>query len=163
MKLLGFAHRISVIRGRDNDLQYVFEKKHTMIILFTLHFNFLMCTCAWATCLCTCQLTKKHQTIVNLILLPLRLEQMAKVQELAGFPALRREIHDLPKLYSCCNVRYIDTDMQTHTRIWKVERIQKVGCSVNFFIQILLFFPEENSVFTITSSWITLSDWPQTF
>lgn len=77
---------------------------------------------------------------------------MAKVQELAGFPALRREIHDVPKLYSCCNVRYIDTVMQTHTRIWKVERIQKVGCSINLFIQILLFFPEENSVFAITSS-----------
>lgn len=96
-------------------MQYVFEKKHTMIILFTLHFNFLMCTCACRTCLCKCQLSKKCQTVINLILLPLRLEQMGKVQELGGLSALRREIHDVHKVDSCFKVAYIHTDMQTHT------------------------------------------------
>ena len=53
--------------------------------------------------------------MVNLILVPLRLEQMAEVQELAGLWALRREICDVHKVDSCCNVDYIHTDMQTHT------------------------------------------------
>lgn len=59
--------------------------------------------------MCKCQLSKKCQTTVNLILLPLRLEQMAEVQELAGLPALRREICDVHKVASCCNVDYVHT------------------------------------------------------
>lgn len=96
-----------------------------MIILFTLHFNFLMCTCACRTCLCKCQLSKKCQAMINLILLPLRLEQMGKVQELAGLPVLRREIHDVHKVYSCSNVAYIHRDMQTHTYSYVKSRENK--------------------------------------
>lgn len=81
-----------------------------MLILFTLHFNFLMCTCACRSCLCKCQLSKKFQAMINLILLPLRLEQMGKVQELAGLPALRREIHDVHKVDSCYKVAYTHTE-----------------------------------------------------
>lgn len=120
-----------------------------MIILFILHFNFLTCTYACRTCLCKCQLSKKCQTMINLILLPLRLKQMGKVQELAGLPALRREIHDVHKVDSCCKVTYIHTDMQTHMQLmWKVERIRKHGKKFkNYFIHIIFF---QNNFFSIT-------------
>lgn len=73
--------------------------------------------------MCNCQLSKKCQAMVNLILLPLRLEQMARVQELSELPALGREIRDVHKVDSCCNVDYIHTDTDTLTGIWKVEKI----------------------------------------
>lgn len=85
--------------------------------------------------------------MVNLILLPLRPEQMAEVQELAGLPALR-EIHDMHGVDFCCNIDYIHTETHKHT--WKVGRIREVGCSRIFFIQMILFFPEQNILFVIT-------------
>lgn len=79
--------------------------------------------------------------MINLILLPLRLKQMGKVQELAGLPAWRREIHEVD---SCCKVAYIQTDMQTHTYSSVENRENKETRKKvkNCFIQIILIFPE---------------------
>lgn len=78
--------------------------------------------------------------MINLILLPLRLEQMGKVQELAGLPALRREICDVHKVDSCCKVAYIHTDMQAHTYSCGESRENKKTWKK--FKNYLLFFPE---------------------
>lgn len=90
--------------------------------------------------------------MINLILLPLRLEQMGKVQELAGLPALKWEIHDVHKVDSTCKVAYIHTDMHTQTynyvesrenkKIWKKLKI--------ILFKLLFSFQNKNILFAIT-------------